>query len=290
MTPARVLSCRQFAEWVDDYLEAALGPADRAAAEAHLAGCSGCRGFLAQVESTVAALGRLPSEPTSEESKRRAMELFRLHRAAQSRTGGKGVPLGIGSAQAAAGDHAAYFWESEAEFDAAADFLGVGLLGSDHAFVFGYDEANQKVLAALRRRGFDANELEQQGRLTVLSGSASGEAMLTNLGRLFQASLDAGAPMIRLLGNLGWGRANWPGEDDILRFEARVTDAARQFPCLILCMYDVRSLSGRVMLRGGMETHPKTMCGDRLQENPHYVPTESFLERLGSNENYSRRH
>jgi hypothetical protein len=290
LTPAKVVSCRQFAERVDDYLEGALSPPERAAAVAHLADCPGCRGFLAQTETTVAALGRLPSEPVSEKSKRRALELFRLHRAAQARPGDKGVPLGIGAARATAGDHAAYFWETEAEFDAAADFLGVGLLGRDHAFVFGYDEANQKVLAALRRRGFDVVELEQQGRLTVLAGSASGEAMLTNLGRLFQGSLDAGAPMIRLLGNLGWGRANWPDEDGILRFEARVTDAARQFPCLILCMYDVRSLSGRVMLRGGIETHPKTMCGDQLQENPHYVPTESFLARLGSNENHSRRH
>lgn len=50
--------------------------------------------------------------------------------------------------------------------------------------------------------------------------------------------------MIRLLGNIGWGREGWPGQPELLRFEAAVASSIQGFPCVVLCMYDVRSVSG----------------------------------------------
>lgn len=46
-------------------------------------------------------------------------------------------------------------------------------------------------------------------------------------------------------------------------------------------MYDVRNLPGRVIVHGAFETHPLTICGNMLRENPYYVKFEAFLERLG---------
>jgi hypothetical protein len=48
----------------------------------------------------------------------------------------------------------------------------------------------------------------------------------------------------------------------------------------VVCMYDVQQLSGRIMVHGAYETHPLTVCGNVLRENPHSVPIDDFLARL----------
>ena len=56
------LSCQQLVELVTDYFEGALSPAERARFEAHLGVCSGCRGYLDQLQRTMRLLGTLTEE------------------------------------------------------------------------------------------------------------------------------------------------------------------------------------------------------------------------------------
>ena len=189
------------------------------------------------------------------------------------------VDLGIHDERVTVSDHIAYFWETEEEFSEALGFLEVGLRGKDHCVLFGHPRANTKVLAALKANGFDVTHLETEGRITVLGGRPSGTDMLAEIGAAFQTAMAGGAPLIRLLGNIGWGHKDWPQELEILEFEARVTEACKSFPCVVLCMYDVRELSGRIMVHGAYETHPLTVCGNVLRQNPHCVPIETFLTR-----------
>lgn len=197
----------------------------------------------------------------------------------------KTVPLGIGEDDFVhLCDHVAYFWETEKEFQAAIGFLEQGLRGKDHCVLFGYMQANKKVLSILRLRGWNDKELVARNRLTVLGAESSGEKTLASIGDTFKNAIQAGAPLIRLLGNIGWGKPKWPRERDLLAFEARVTSAARAFPCVVICMYDVQALSGRVVMRGGLETHPVTIRGNVVRVNPHYVPMADFLNRLKESE------
>ena len=190
------------------------------------------------------------------------------------------IPLGIRDEWIAVSDHIAYFWETEQEFAEAVAFLEYGLHGNDSCVVFGHAKANSKVLGILQSHGFNTAELADQGRLIVLSGKPSGGDMLSEIGGAFQSAIDAGAGLVRLLGNIGWGHEGWPTELDILEFEARVTVACKSFPCVVVCMYDVHQLSGRIMVHGAYETHPLTVCGNVLRENPHSVPIDDFLARL----------
>jgi anti-sigma factor RsiW len=48
------LSCQELVELVTDYLEGALPEADRDRLEEHIAGCDGCRDYIAQMRTTVA--------------------------------------------------------------------------------------------------------------------------------------------------------------------------------------------------------------------------------------------
>ncbi|MBW3672122.1 MAG: MEDS domain-containing protein [Acidobacteria bacterium] len=178
------------------------------------------------------------------------------------------------------GDHVAYLWENDAEFERGVRFLGVGLEEGDACVVFGHEEANEKVLAILRKEAIDVDSALGHGRLVVIGGESTGEATLDNIGRQFKSLRDGGARTIRLLGNIGWGRSGWPTDTDILAFESKVTGAIRDLPCVVVCMYDVRSLSGQIVVHGAFETHPLTFCRNVLRENPHHVPIEEFLASL----------
>lgn len=190
------------------------------------------------------------------------------------------IPLGIEGECVAVGDHVAYFWETEEEFARAVRFLEIGFVHGNHCVVFGHHEANEKVLGILRKRGFDTESLREEGRLSVIGGDPDEDEMLGNIGRRFEEALEAGASMIRLLGNIGWGRSGWPDDRGCLVFEAKVTGAAKSFPSVVMCMYDVAGLSGDVVLHGAFETHPKTFHGNLVRENPCHTPIDEFLERM----------
>lgn len=192
----------------------------------------------------------------------------------------RSVRLGLRDEHAKVGDHIAYFWETPREFGEGVRFLEVGIDEGDFCVIFGHDEGNLKVLNTLKERGHDCARLEANGRLALLGGHAEADKMLSNIGDTFTEAIKGGARMIRLLGNIGWGREGWPNENDILEFEARVTGAAKSFPCVVVCMYDVRALPGHVMVHGAFETHPLTFCGNVMRQNTHYVQVDQFLTRL----------
>ena len=71
------MPCRELVELVTDYLEDRLSPVDWARFEAHLAGCEACRTYLEQFRQTIRALGRLPEESLSTESRETLLTAFR---------------------------------------------------------------------------------------------------------------------------------------------------------------------------------------------------------------------
>lgn len=185
------------------------------------------------------------------------------------------IRLGLQDEQVKVGDHIAYFWETADEFSAGVHFLEVGLDLGDCCVIFGHDEGNRRVRERLVDRGYNCDRLEARGSLIVVPGHPSASQMLENIATVFTAAINRGASLIRLLGNIGWGREGWPSELDILEFEAKVTGAAKQFPCVVVCMYDVRALPGRVLVHGAFETHPLTFCGNVMRQNTHYVSITS---------------
>lgn len=272
--PRAMLTCETVRPKISDLLDGELSPAESGRIEQHLDGCTGCRSLAVGIRNVSALAADQRVVPVPDGFYDRFMQRILLD--ARRPT----ILLGIGEQLASPGDHIAYFWQNEAEFEAAVGFLEAGLQANDHCVVFGYEQANMKVLDILARRAFNVEKLISTGRISVLEGSSTGEAMLARIGADFRRALDGGASTIRLLGNIGWGRAGWPADNSILEFEARVTSAARKFPCIIMCMYDIASLPGRLVLRGAFQTHPLTVCDERLRSNTQYVEEEKFISRL----------
>src|SRR5262249_43471253 len=125
MTPPADMTCHELVELVTAYLEGALPAAERERFEAHRHGCPGCLAHVSQVRPTVSSLGRLQPSPDEDLSaeQRRILDLFRTRGLHRREARDRDIPLGLGSELVALGDHIAYFWETEGEFDATAGFL-----------------------------------------------------------------------------------------------------------------------------------------------------------------------
>jgi anti-sigma factor RsiW len=64
----RKLTCQELVELVTDYLDDALSRSDREAFEAHIAGCTNCRTYVAQFRQTVQLTGTLRESDVSPEA------------------------------------------------------------------------------------------------------------------------------------------------------------------------------------------------------------------------------
>ena len=172
------------------------------------------------------------------------------------------------------GSHLIYFWESDDDFARGVRFLYPGLGKNEHCIIFGHDEALDKVQATLRADGYDPQELISKLKLTVIPRRSDAQGTISDITDVVQAALRAGASCVRFLGNLGMGTDPLPaGEDDVLELEAQADVLIHGLPCVIVCMYDVRTLSGRLILKGGLETHHLAVCSHGVQKNPYYLAT-----------------
>lgn len=182
------------------------------------------------------------------------------------------VELGIADETVQSGDHIAFFYDSDAEFERAFGFLDRGLQGRDHCVVFGIEEDTARSLEVLRSRGWRTDDLIEQGRLSVMRPAATCDETVAAVSAHFSHVLEAGAPFIRFLGNAAVGREGWPAEDEFYKLEATVSAATLSLPCVAICMFDVRSQPARTIMRAAFEGHPVTLHRNCIRENPYYVP------------------
>jgi hypothetical protein len=190
------------------------------------------------------------------------------------------IALGITNDEVALGSHLIHFWQNEEEFERGVRFLGLGVADeSEYCVLFGHDEANHRVLEILRKSCGDLDRVLQEGRLIILRRESSASVTLANIEAAFAAAVRKGATAIRYLGNLGMGQAALPGRgaDEVVELENGATALGRRYPCVIVCMYDVNTVSGSLVLNAGFGTHPLAVCGHALRQNPYSTPDENAL-------------
>ena len=110
-------------------------------------------------------------------------------------------------------------------------------------------------------------------------GTFDAERMLVAIDGALQAGREAGYPRMRIMGNMGWTLEGPPGHraGDRIR-GARQRRAARSGQ-LAVCVYDMGQMSGSMMM-DILRTHPLTLVGNIVHENPFYVPPAQLLGEL----------
>lgn len=74
------LSCQELVELVTAYLEGTLSDIDRKRFELHLTECDGCTHYLAQMQRTIALIGKLSDESFPSSQREALLRAFRSWR------------------------------------------------------------------------------------------------------------------------------------------------------------------------------------------------------------------
>ena len=190
------------------------------------------------------------------------------------------IALGITDDEVPLGSHLIHFWRTDDEFERGVRFIELGVADqSQYCVLFGHNEANQRVLEILQTRGYDLAPVLREGRLVILPRESSASETLARIDGAFSDAVAKRATAIRYLGNLGMGQAPLParGADEVVELESGATALAVRYPCVIVCMYDVNTVSGRLVLDGGFGTHPLTVCRGALRHNPYYATEDKTI-------------
>jgi hypothetical protein len=187
------------------------------------------------------------------------------------------VSLGIADDHVFVGDHIAYFYETDEGFQGAFGFVDVGLRGHDHCVIFGIAEDTDRMLEAVRRRGWQVDELIAAGRISVLRPALTCDETVSRVSAHFANLIAAGAPFIRFIGNAAVGREGWPSEEEFYKLEATVSEASLTLPCVAICMFDLRAQPARTIMKAAFEGHPVTLHANCVRENPYYIPRSARI-------------
>ena len=142
--------------------------------------------------------------------------------------------------------------------------------------------------ARLTSSGVDAQECEACGQLEVLSwqegyldesGVFDKYRMLAVLDDLTGAGRDAGFSRLRIMGNMNWVFNECLGSEDLLEYEAEVNEVLARNRQPAVCVYDTAKLSGSMMM-DLLRTHPLSLIGGVVQENPFFTPPSEMLREL----------
>jgi predicted anti-sigma-YlaC factor YlaD len=70
-------TCQELAEFLTDYLEGVLTPAERVSFDDHIAGCRDCTLYVEQMRVTIAASGRIREEDIPPSVREELLTAFR---------------------------------------------------------------------------------------------------------------------------------------------------------------------------------------------------------------------
>jgi PAS domain S-box-containing protein len=190
------------------------------------------------------------------------------------------IDLGIAGLRVPIHSHIAYLWKTETEFEEAVRFVEAGLRGVDHCVVVGDERETAKVLSVFTKAGLDVEALAAEKRLVLVRPADSAREMLDRISTAFAEAFSAGAPLVRLFGNVGWDRKTWPPDAELAAFEANLNEIAERFDSVLLCLHELTSITGLILRHGVLGTHPTILHERDLLANPLFIPLEQVPERL----------
>lgn len=186
------------------------------------------------------------------------------------------APLGFSGLNVPIPSHTCLFYYDDEELRSKLGFVRIGLETDDQAVVlFGPARRLKQVLGYVEHDlGRDVKEDLANGRIVLLDdvdGEADADSLIAGIGARLDGLIARGINLIRFLGFIGWQDPSWPDHGQLLAFESRVNQAAAEYPSLVLCTYRLTDVPGPMLIYGGIETHPLTIIGQTICENPHYV-------------------
>lgn len=97
------------------------------------------------------------------------------------------------------------------------------------------------------------------------------------LNAFYAESQKNGKKNVRATAEMVWALDNSiPGVEHLMAYESRLNYFVKKKPWISICMYNVTRFSGNVIMNV-LRTHPYTISGNVITENPFYMNPDDFL-------------
>jgi hypothetical protein len=196
--------------------------------------------------------------------------------------------LGFGEWTANWGFHACGLYETAEERDAIImGYLHQGDIDGDLQLYCPSERSPEDFVEEYARRfPAGAGHLHDPGRFQVLSaralyypdGSFSPWAMDEGLNAFFAESQQDGPRNIRATAEMYWALEAIPGVERLMAYESRLNYFIPGKPWVSICLYNVNKVSGATVM-DVLRTHPFTVSGGVLLENPYYMDPDRWLAK-----------
>ncbi len=110
-------------------------------------------------------------------------------------------------------------------------------------------------------------------------GGFDRDRMMAALDAMIREHAATARPPMHLVGQMGWVFSNPPGIDQLVEYEASVNELLTRGRTPTVCVYDVRRLSGSMMM-DLLRAHPLTVMNGVVHENPFYTPADEMLRDI----------
>lgn len=182
----------------------------------------------------------------------------------------------------------AFFDSDDQEHECLVPYFAEGLARNEQVVSIRDACVCKAHVARLREaKAFPVDEAIATNRLRVLaseetylhSGVFEVDRMFRMIAQTLQEATRSGFKRVRTCGDMSWALRDMPGTDELMQYESRVNQLTKEHDCTLMCTYDTNRFSGRAIM-DVLATHPFTLVGDRIYENPYYVPPEQFMTTL----------
>ena len=180
--------------------------------------------------------------------------------------------------------HSACIFKNDDErFESVVPFILSGLDRGDKC-VYVLDETSQdEVYEAL----MESRDIERHMEEGCISFIEKDRAYLKegrfDAGRMLRFVLDCteravaeGYAGLTATGEMSWYKADAPGSDQLMIYEARLNDFFCENAPTLLCQYD-ESVFDHTVLIDAIRTHPRLILNGEPCVNPYYIPPDEFL-------------
>ncbi len=184
------------------------------------------------------------------------------------------------------GVHICGLYESQAEHDEILyGFMHSGDTADDLQLFVSNRLTSDEFKAEYATRYRDsASHLEDTCRFQLMraqelyypDGAFSPWVMEDNLDTFYRQSQSRGRRHIRATAEMSWALEAIPGVEHLMAYESRLNYFIPGKPWISICMYDVTRFSGRQIMNV-LRTHPFTINGTVITENPYYIDPDSYL-------------
>ncbi len=141
------------------------------------------------------------------------------------------------------------------------------------------EEHETRLRAGASASSRDLMEVTTWHEAHLKGGSFDQERMMASLEDMIRDHAATGQPPMRLVGQMGWVFSKPPGIEQLVAYEASVNAVLNRGKTPTVCVYDVRKLSGAMMM-DLLRAHPLTVMNGVLHENPFYTPAAEMLAEL----------